>query len=321
MRDIFTEIFENQPVDPMESARRGARPTLRKRFYERAHVGGDGGAGFAVLLDGKPVKTPARRALAAPTQDLAEHLAQEWNAQQQVIDPGAHAAHAARQCGDRRGGGASATGGRGGGEISRLRFAVLSRRGAARPGRAAGAALGSGAGLGASSARRALRPGRGRDLCRAAERGDRRRALGDPCRSLAIGRGGLDHDADRLRPAGARAGAWATRLWTRPGPPPMSTRTGRCSIGGATRSRSPAAPIGLARCRRRRRCCNTRGKLRGGRFGRRCLERGGFLVVDARLLATSQRLKRAGAAAMRLRKIGVQRNRPVVAFDSVRQAA
>ncbi len=57
MRDIFTEIFENQPLDPMEAARRGVRPNLRKRFYETAHVG----EGGAILLDGKPVKTPARR--------------------------------------------------------------------------------------------------------------------------------------------------------------------------------------------------------------------------------------------------------------------
>jgi chaperone required for assembly of F1-ATPase len=87
MRDIFTEIFENQPADPMASARRGARPELRKRFYERAHVGEREG-GYAVLLDGKPVKTPARRALAAPTPNLAEQLAGEWNAQQHVIEPG-----------------------------------------------------------------------------------------------------------------------------------------------------------------------------------------------------------------------------------------
>jgi chaperone required for assembly of F1-ATPase len=86
MRDIFSEIFENQPADPMESARRGARPDLRKRFYKSAHVGE--GDGFAVLLDGKPVKTPARRTLAAPTKGLAEQLAAEWNAQQHVIDPG-----------------------------------------------------------------------------------------------------------------------------------------------------------------------------------------------------------------------------------------
>jgi chaperone required for assembly of F1-ATPase len=86
MRDIFTEIFENQPVDPMESARRGARPVLRNRFFERAHVGEEGGL-FPVLLDGKPVKTPARRALAAPVRALAEAIALEWSAQDQVINP------------------------------------------------------------------------------------------------------------------------------------------------------------------------------------------------------------------------------------------
>jgi chaperone required for assembly of F1-ATPase len=88
MRDIFTEIFENQPLDPMESARKGGRPTLRKRFYARAHVGEGGDAGFPVLLDGKPVRTPARRPLAAPTRALAEAIAREWDAQRDVIDPG-----------------------------------------------------------------------------------------------------------------------------------------------------------------------------------------------------------------------------------------
>ena len=88
MRDIFEEIFINQPLDPMESARKGARPNLRKRFYERAHVGeGADTGGFPVLLDGKPVRTPARRLLAAPTRALAERIAEEWNAQQDVIDP------------------------------------------------------------------------------------------------------------------------------------------------------------------------------------------------------------------------------------------
>jgi chaperone required for assembly of F1-ATPase len=88
MRDIFGEIFDSQAADPMESARRGSRPDLRKRFYQRAHASEAGEGGFAVLLDGKPVKTPARRALAAPTHELAQALANEWDAQQQVIDPG-----------------------------------------------------------------------------------------------------------------------------------------------------------------------------------------------------------------------------------------
>ncbi|HEY4980888.1 MAG TPA: ATP12 family protein [Pseudolabrys sp.] len=89
MRDIFTEIFGNQPLDPREAARRGARLILRKRFYARAHVGevAGEGDGYPVLLDHKPVRTPARRALAAPTRALAETIAAEWNAQADVIDP------------------------------------------------------------------------------------------------------------------------------------------------------------------------------------------------------------------------------------------
>jgi chaperone required for assembly of F1-ATPase len=89
MREILTEIFENQPLDPREAARRGARPQLRKRFFRLAQAGevAGGGGGFPLLLDGKPVKTPARRPLAAPTQALAEKIAEEWNAQQEVIDP------------------------------------------------------------------------------------------------------------------------------------------------------------------------------------------------------------------------------------------
>jgi chaperone required for assembly of F1-ATPase len=87
MRDIFTEIFENQPLDPMESARRGSRPTLRKRFYTQAHVGEQTQEGFPLLLDGKPVRTPARRALVAPSRIVAEQLADEWNAQAETIDP------------------------------------------------------------------------------------------------------------------------------------------------------------------------------------------------------------------------------------------
>jgi len=83
MRDIFTEIFESQPLDPTEAARRASRPRLRKRFYERA-TAGEGGA---VLLDGKPVMTPARKPLAAPTRALAEAIAAEWDAQEREIDP------------------------------------------------------------------------------------------------------------------------------------------------------------------------------------------------------------------------------------------
>jgi len=41
----------------------------------------------AILLDGKPVRTPARAALILPTPALAEAVAAEWRAQDSEIDP------------------------------------------------------------------------------------------------------------------------------------------------------------------------------------------------------------------------------------------
>jgi chaperone required for assembly of F1-ATPase len=87
MRDIFAEIFESQPIDPRDSARRDARAKRRKRFYRAAGVAAQAAGGFAVTLDGKPIVTPARRALAAPTEALAARIAAEWDAQADDIDP------------------------------------------------------------------------------------------------------------------------------------------------------------------------------------------------------------------------------------------
>ena len=81
------ELFESPAAEnPMQAARRGARPVLRRRFYENATVAATPD-GHAVQLDGKPVLTPARRPLAAPTRELAQALAAEWNAQTEVVDP------------------------------------------------------------------------------------------------------------------------------------------------------------------------------------------------------------------------------------------
>jgi len=86
MRDLFDDIFAPEPLDPVEAARRSLRPQVRRRFYERAEiVAGEGE--FGVVLDGRPVRTPARRALAAPTRALAQALAAEWEGQRDVIDP------------------------------------------------------------------------------------------------------------------------------------------------------------------------------------------------------------------------------------------
>jgi chaperone required for assembly of F1-ATPase len=86
MRDLFEDIFTNAPLDPVQAARRAMRPHLRRRFYQRAEVE-DTDGGVRVVLDGRPVKTPARRTLAAPKRALAQALAAEWDAQRAVIDP------------------------------------------------------------------------------------------------------------------------------------------------------------------------------------------------------------------------------------------
>ena len=90
MRDIFEDIFEKEPLDPMAATRRAMRSPRRARFYQRVSVGeGGDGDGFTVLLDGKPVRTPARHPLIAPVRALADALTGEWDAQRERIDPAA----------------------------------------------------------------------------------------------------------------------------------------------------------------------------------------------------------------------------------------
>lgn len=86
MRDLFEDIFHDEPIDPIASARRGLRSQSRKRFYDQADVAAADGA-FQILLDGRPIKTPGKRVLATPTQALARAIAEEWQAQGEVIDP------------------------------------------------------------------------------------------------------------------------------------------------------------------------------------------------------------------------------------------
>lgn len=56
-----------------------------KRFYETVSVEPVEG-GWAVLLDGRGVKTPARQSLAVPTEALARMIAEEWTRQGERID-------------------------------------------------------------------------------------------------------------------------------------------------------------------------------------------------------------------------------------------
>ena len=57
-----------------------------KRFWRAASVE-EQDAGYTILLDARPVKTPARALLRLPTCALAEAIAAEWDAQADTIDP------------------------------------------------------------------------------------------------------------------------------------------------------------------------------------------------------------------------------------------
>jgi chaperone required for assembly of F1-ATPase len=64
----------------------GKTAALPKRFYQRVDVA-DRDGGFALLLDGKPVRTPGKKQLSLPSRALAEAVAEEWAAQKERIDP------------------------------------------------------------------------------------------------------------------------------------------------------------------------------------------------------------------------------------------
>jgi chaperone required for assembly of F1-ATPase len=80
----------DKPADAKaEQARSPGKPVpvaLPKRFYKGVSVGG-GDGDYSILLDGRPVRTPAKRSLAVPTRALADAIAAEWAAQGERIKP------------------------------------------------------------------------------------------------------------------------------------------------------------------------------------------------------------------------------------------
>ncbi|MCP3400762.1 ATP12 family chaperone protein [Bradyrhizobium sp. CCGB20] len=86
MRELFDEAAGRSPLDPQESVRQAARAPQRRRFYKEAGVA-DAEGGFAITLDGKPIRTPSGRQVVIPSRALAEAVASEWAAQGETIDP------------------------------------------------------------------------------------------------------------------------------------------------------------------------------------------------------------------------------------------
>ena len=86
MRELFDEASGKSPLDPEEAVRRTTRGPRRQRFYAHAGVV-EAPGGFAITLDGKPVRTPSGRPLVAPHREIADAISAEWDAQQETIDP------------------------------------------------------------------------------------------------------------------------------------------------------------------------------------------------------------------------------------------
>jgi chaperone required for assembly of F1-ATPase len=85
MRDLFEEVGHS-PLDPQEAVRRSARAPQRKRFYKEARIAKVDG-GFAITLDGRPIRTPSGQMVTVPNAAIAQAVLQEWQAQGETIDP------------------------------------------------------------------------------------------------------------------------------------------------------------------------------------------------------------------------------------------
>lgn len=75
-----------KPRTPEQIARAADARPARKRFWTEA-LAVETEAGWGVALDGRPLQTPARAALAIPSRAVAEAMAAEWNGAGAVFDP------------------------------------------------------------------------------------------------------------------------------------------------------------------------------------------------------------------------------------------
>lgn len=86
MRDILEDAAQHMQ-DGYGRAQHMQAPQLPKRFYKDVAVADRENGFFALLLDGKPVRTPGRKTVEVPSRLLAERMAVEWGAQETHIDP------------------------------------------------------------------------------------------------------------------------------------------------------------------------------------------------------------------------------------------
>ena len=82
----FVPGQQDSTETPMMRAKEAMKPELPKRFYKDVTIGEEEGA-FKVLLDGRSIKSPAKKMIAVPAKAIAQALVSEWDAQTDKIDP------------------------------------------------------------------------------------------------------------------------------------------------------------------------------------------------------------------------------------------
>lgn len=83
-----SQSADKRPADLVGDKVLGREPVvLPKRFYTSVATSSVERGGHAVLLDGRPIKTPKKSQVIVPTRKMAEALAAEWQAQGERIDP------------------------------------------------------------------------------------------------------------------------------------------------------------------------------------------------------------------------------------------
>lgn len=84
MREFIEEAYEHRQ-DGVGRVQAADKAPLMKRFYKAVTVEPVGDQ-FAILLDGKNMKTPSGKPVHVPSLALATGMASEWEAQETVID-------------------------------------------------------------------------------------------------------------------------------------------------------------------------------------------------------------------------------------------
>jgi chaperone required for assembly of F1-ATPase len=89
MREILNDLDASLKLsdpDPVRRAQIQMKAPLPNRFYKTVSVEA-GDSGFVVKLDGRTARTPARVPIELPTEQSAQLVAAEFDAQQEIIDP------------------------------------------------------------------------------------------------------------------------------------------------------------------------------------------------------------------------------------------